>query len=105
MIRQWQLNQNSVNGRIFVQDTDSFQQLGFRKAGIVFFENGADTVIVAGTFLVLHINHGSRIVAYHDNGQTRSFSCGGQFCRTFGDILADFSGQLVSVDNLGSHVV
>ena len=94
-----------MNRRILVQDTDALQQFGFGEAGIVFFENGTDSVCLAGTFLVQHINHGSRTVADQDNGQSRSFSCSCQFGCTFGDILADFLGQLISVDNLGSHFV
>ena len=103
MVWQRQLDQNAMNGWIFVQDTNAFEQLGFGEIGVVFFQNGTDAVRFAGTFLVQYVHHGGRAVADQNNSQSGEFPCCGQFGCTCSDIFANFLGQFISVDNLGSH--
>ena len=105
MLRQRQLHQNAMNGRVPVQLAHRVLQLRLRAALVEPDDGGADARLDAGILLVAHVYLTGGILAdkHHREVRRDAFpdQTGGLFCDFFLPVLRDGT----SVDHHSAHTL
>src|SRR6218665_1629135 len=67
---QRHLHQDAMHAGVGIQGGNAFEQRGLAQVGGVFFQDGAQAVVLAGADFVAHVDGGGRVFADQDHGQT-----------------------------------
>ncbi|MPM92222.1 hypothetical protein SDC9_139357 [bioreactor metagenome] len=103
MLRQRQLDQDAVNGRIGIQFGDLVEHHLLVDIAVIDDLFGMHADGQAAIDLVLHINLGGRVFADQNNHQTGLVPLGRQRLNAGLEALAQFVCQRLAVDNLCRH--
>ncbi len=105
VIRQGQLNQNTMHGGIIVQLVDDGQQRLFSRISVHLVLVAVHADLNGLLALVAHINLGRRVLTHQHNRQTgRDAVIGFQGCDLCGDLFPNSGGKGFSVDDVSSHI-